>query len=482
MGAKMSYIGWVTMPSPYASDVGPRVLWMKYVNDSSVRSKIRELAEKHLQQMQLKCDKCYTAYSLEDIACGAEDGHGCGKNTLSIVHKTVDNEMVGRIRIKCQNNSCRREYSPPRERVATCKQHPDNSLSYLLNGNEQSALLPIMCMAVADPEIRSTTEYFQAATSSNSAGQALRWLEAQNYVRKRRIGVHTKNIHDPYVYVTTPKGNEWFNSQLEIFEAHGLKDSFVAFVKDRISQLEKIQVPEQFGLENFVKYCIKVDEIPQNIKHSIMAHAIPNEEFGKRIISMAFRDTLTSYLKSVLEQEPYSINLGDVLSHVTIKQIPEDVKDELKQTVGVAGDHYVTALKKAAVMVKTPKIVDEFIESLVDAEFKNYLKIARGMDFSELSYDVKRHIADASGMPYRGFRKELLEGLELNDLSEGVMKWLKLENEKYEKEELKFISSTKGAIWVYVLPIPVKKNKKDIAVRHVPTPFIEAVISNDKRF
>jgi len=275
----MFNIGWKTLPDPRASDVGPRTLWLNYAKWIDAKAiylentfdKINDFVYKELSHMQLQCDKCHIPYSLEEIACGeASNGlYGCGQKTLAIVHKFIDDKLVGKVRTECQNKMCGKTYYPPRERVATCEQHPNNNLSYLLNGNEQTELLPIMCAVVADLDIRSTTRYFQATCGSNSASKALAWMDHHGLVKKRRIGLHTQEIHDPYVFTLTNRGKDWLEVKMRLFAEHGLRYSFEGFVKYRNYWLSTIEPPEEINIYNFIKNDLKIKEMPEEIKKAL---------------------------------------------------------------------------------------------------------------------------------------------------------------------------------------------------------------------
>lgn len=309
-------IRWLPTPIPSSSEVGTRILLLDYVKDFAnakiIAKQINELVNNHLEHMQLKCDKCYTAYSLDDMVCGSGTGYGCGQKTLKIVHKTIDDELVGRLRVECQNKMCGKTYYPPRERIATCEQHPDNNLSYLLNGNDQTELLPIMCMAVADPEIRSTTNYFKAACGAKSAYQALDWLGAHGLVKKRRIGVHTKNLHDPYLYTETEKGKQWFESKMSLFNDYGLNRLFEDFVGYRMVQLKKLEVPEEIKLNSFIKYNLRLKNTPKHL-NKFFKKALLDGLNSNILPENTFKWLKSAYVKRMAKGETFISNKEGVI-------------------------------------------------------------------------------------------------------------------------------------------------------------------------
>jgi len=249
----MQDIEWVENPAYWSNSVGPRILWKTYLLRQNYYEDVFRTLDKFLddslQKMQLKCDKCNMPYSLEDIVC-----NDCGsEKSLRIEHKLVDDKLAGRVRINC--GSCRKSYYLPSERVATCDKHPNNNLSYFLTGNEQTELLTITCLAAADEEIRSSTEYLQAICSAESSvSEALRWMSAPHIdlLKERRLNFNAKDIRDPNIYVITAKGKGWLRERMELFKENGFDDMFKAFIADREKQLYNIQIKDDDGLRRYI--------------------------------------------------------------------------------------------------------------------------------------------------------------------------------------------------------------------------------------
>lgn len=270
---------WEKMPNPVAKTVGPRILWHSYIQNNEndgTSQKVNFVADKILQQMQLYCKKCSTAYSLNEVPC-----HICDQKDLEIVHKTIDDCLTSKVRVQC---GCGVNYKIPRDSLAQCNKDKEIDLSYLLIGSEQSELLPMVCLSAADPDIKRTTEYFMAFCSSSSVENALLWLSENGYMKKRRIGLHTKNLRDPNIYNITKNGIKWLNYKLDVFEKNEIKESYNQFIDYRLKKLKKIKAENNaFELELFLKSKVSNKDIPDDIKKLIL-HNSNRRDFKKTII------------------------------------------------------------------------------------------------------------------------------------------------------------------------------------------------------
>lgn len=285
------FVGRISFPHPLAESPGPSLLFESTL-DAGKRSDFQKLKEQ-FRGLEYRCTniKCREPVDISQFECEV-----CNKPLEIKVDIVAEQDGSYKIvpataRAWCQNGH---KYTQGKNFPGRCP-HDGAELEYCLIGNEKTEFALWMCLAISNKEIGKTTPYYQTFLSLGHAERALDILANAGMLEKKPLDVIIGNYcKEPHYFVITDKGMEKRQEYMDILQKHDLLNDFRIFLPKRESELNSIQenpVGKQKRYRSVLS-SVTIKNIPEEIKNSLIEELKCKRGFKKHLAEHIKSDML----------------------------------------------------------------------------------------------------------------------------------------------------------------------------------------------